>query len=425
MKHLLLLLQKDLRLLRNTHFRTGKQVSSFLAIGAVVLLVAGLIVLAGLSWFGPLVKGLPAEILEQVLHPLVLLVFIWLTFLFFFSTVQESKNKFFLTPDLALLVATPVNPVIIFTLRFLLFTCLNSTSFFQLSIFGLAPLVALGIVAAAPWYYYLLLLPLTYLYLLIPAALGVTLIMLLMRIFSPRRLFQLVAAGSGVLGILWFIFIFSDQQTVLSRLTTWLEGSGAVFTAAPPLTAVTNLMIILMGHGGAVAGPLLTLLASVVMVMTLAMLLMHRVYYYNYERLQVAELLPPKSRPDKNSTYRTASYSPLSVPGFLILNHWKMAVRNREMAQGAFGIITMLIAYIFIMGRLVDDGSPLIMLINVAVVSFFTNLAVQLFFIPYAMITDHLVLNRQYWILKTAPLAKSIATRSLFLANLPGPGGRE
>lgn len=95
MKHLLLLLQKDLRLLRNTHFRTGKQVSSFLAIGAVVLLVAGLIVLAGLSWFGPLVKGLPAEILEQVLHPLVLLVFIWLTFLFFFSTVQESKNNFF------------------------------------------------------------------------------------------------------------------------------------------------------------------------------------------------------------------------------------------------------------------------------------------------------------------------------------------
>jgi len=46
---------------------------------------------------------------------------------------------------------------------------------------------------SAPWYYYALLVPVTCVYLIIPAALGVTLIMLLMRLLSPKRLFQAAA----------------------------------------------------------------------------------------------------------------------------------------------------------------------------------------------------------------------------------------
>jgi len=238
MEQLRLLLQKDLLLWRNSYWRTGKQAAVTLAVAAVALLAVGFFARHLLRWFSPIAETfIQGGLTVNMLSPLVSLLLVWLFVISFFSAAQLSRERFLLTPDLALLIATPVSSKIIFALRFLFMAFLSPSGFFEVALFGLAPLAALGLITAAPWPYFALLLPLIYLYRIIPAALGVTLIMLLSRALPPRRLYQALTAGNFLLGAINFYFIFGGQQALLTRLAARLAGAERILWGFPPLAA--------------------------------------------------------------------------------------------------------------------------------------------------------------------------------------------
>lgn len=120
MEHLLLLIHKDFLIWRNSYWRTGKQAATTLIVSAIVILLAVLITRALLGWFIPIIEAFPADFPIDALSPMVLIILVWQFMSAFFSAIQSSRDSFFFTPDLALLIATPTNPNIIFTMRYLI-----------------------------------------------------------------------------------------------------------------------------------------------------------------------------------------------------------------------------------------------------------------------------------------------------------------
>lgn len=417
MSHLQLLLRKELWVLRNSYWRTRKQAAATLGVLLLLLLAAAGIAGASHSWLRPLLAQVPPSVRGALVAPLLLVLLAWLGLLFFASTAQESRNRFFLTPDLSLLVSTPVNPLLLFSVRFVLFICLSPASLLPLFLFGIGPLIGLGLIVGAPWYYYPLVAPIAYLYVLVPAALGVAAIMLLLRVFSPQRLFQVAAIGSAIMGGTWLVFVFGDQTAILIRLLGAAEWVGPAWRAVLPLHAAAGLLTALLGYGTGALGHLAALVGSAALVFLVGMLVVGWAYYRNYERLQVGQWRPAAAIAARQATAGARRGRPPGSLWLLVLGQWKMAWRNREVAQGALGIGFGLVGYVIIVSQLGSGAEPLLALAHVAVISFMCNLVVQIMFVPFAMISDPSVVCKQYWPLKTAPVPGRLVVYSLMLAQ--------
>lgn len=416
MGHLRLFLQKDLLVWRNSYWRTRGQAAGTLAVAAVMVVIAGLVIRALLRWFSPIVEMFPGALAADMLSPLVLMLLAWLLVSTFFTTAMLSREHFFHTPDLALLIATPVKPIIIFALRFL-FLALAPLGLLDVVSFGLAPLAALGLMAAAPWSYYALLLPVLYLYRIIPAVFAVTSIMLLARALRPRRLYQALAVGNFLFGGLPLFFYFGDQQALLFRLTAWLADAELVAWGLAPVAAMRDLILGLMRGDVGVWLPLVVLSGSVAAFVALASAVVERVYFRNYERLQTAERRPPKKVwADDRDTRGATRAAGRPLLWFLVVEHWKTAARNREMLYAGIFFISLLPVYVVMLERFFG-GLPWVMLVNVAVVAFCAQLATLLMLYPFAVRADLLVLRRQYWFYKTSPVEERTFVGSLFLAH--------
>ncbi|MBT9173268.1 MAG: hypothetical protein DDT21_01662 [Syntrophomonadaceae bacterium] len=418
MEQLYLLFQKELLLWRNSYWRTRKQIALTLAVAAPVALVAVFSGRAVLRWFSPIAEAVQGGLTVHALSPLVALLMVWLFMLFFFSAAMLSRERLLLTPDLPFLMATPVNAKIILAQRLIFLTFLSPFGFFEVAVFGLTPLAALGFLTAAPWFYYLLLLPLIYLYRVIPAALGVMLIMLLLRILSPHRLYQALGAGNLLLGGLQFYIIWGGSQAILAAWSARLAALEPVLWVLPPLAATRDLLLSLMGGEISPWPPLLILAGSVILSITLTLTVLGRLYFHNYERLQRAQQRAPKKiRPEQAASGGINRFAKRSLIWFLVLEHWKMAARNREMLQAGIFFIALLPAYLFTVERFAGGSPPWVMLLNVAAVAFCAHLAILLLFIPYSMAVDRLALQRQYWFYKVAPVEGNTFAGSLFLAH--------
>jgi hypothetical protein len=260
-------------------------------------------------------------------------------------------------------------------------------------------------------------LPLLYFYRIIPVVSAVVFFMLLARVLPPRRLYQALAAGNLVLGTVPAIFYFGDRQALLLRWATRLGDVERELLA--PVAAMHDVVLGLMGAGVGVWRPLVILVGSVVACMALAAAVVERLYFRNYERMQVAERLPAKrvfARRDAPNSSRLAQRSLL---WFLVVEYWKTAVRNREMLPASVGLMSMLFAYVITVGRFVG-GLPWVMLLNVMVVAICAQATTSVLLVPFAAATnpDLLLRHRQYWFYKVSPVRERTFALSLFLAHI-------
>jgi len=132
------------------------------------------------------------------------------------------------------------------------------TTFFSISpllcliIFGVAPLFALGMAMGAPLDYYLLLLPVLYLFSIVPSSSGVLAAVLLSRIFGAEpvtRLFGILNFISIFLILAVFIF---GIPLVMPQVTTQITAAEHVLTSLLPLSVtVTSLSHFLLGNAPA------------------------------------------------------------------------------------------------------------------------------------------------------------------------------
>lgn len=416
MEHLLLLIHKDFLIWRNSYWRTGKQAATTLIVSAIVILLAVLITRALLGWFIPITEAFPADFPIDALSPMVLIILVWQFMSAFFSAIQSSRDSFFFTPDLALLIATPTNPNIIFTMRYLVFTFLTPFTFIEIAIFGVAPLAALGLLIGAPTYFFVLLLPLIYLYRIIPTALGITLNMALMDALSPRPLYKILAVVNSLLGILPIYFFLSGQQELLNRWATKVVDSEFVLWSLPFLAAVRDLTVTLMGGDNRIWLPLFILSISILISVSLGLTVVKRLYFRNYERLQTAETRSSKINKLKQGKTGASSFTKLPTILFLILEHWKSAVRNREMFPACTLYIALLSVYVITIEGFASSQLWIIFL-NVIAVSFCAQSATLILFIPLSVVSDRFGMQRQYWFYKTAPVGGKTFTGSLYLSH--------
>ncbi len=408
MHHLRLLLNKELLLWRNTHLRTRKQAVSLLITVVVVVSLVGLLTRLLTGWLQPLMSELPPSQQGAVAGALSLVIFVWLAVLVFLQAFQESKDHFLLNPEIQLLMATPVSASSVIAIRFLSFTCFNRTRLLLLSFLCFAPMIALGLAAGAPWYFYVLLLPLTIMLLMAPAALAIILLILLARRFSPSRFLQ-------VTSFLQFVAMGLAISYMVSQRHDLLSAAQHLQTVISPFGAIGDMWAGLMGLGTSVSPGIAAVLLAAVISMAAVALSMKRIYYQSYERMQIAE----QRRPAKGKEYRFSAPSRTGRLGFLISHQWRLAIRNREMLQGTFGFIMIPILYVIVAAVYVPERFPSMMLINSAVAAIFVPLAVFAPFHPPSMkMSDYSApLQRHYGPLKSAPVEERLVSLSMTLST--------
>lgn len=392
------LLQKEARVFKNSYLKTRKQI-----IIALVLLIAGLMLVGGITW--ALVSGIrylladiPPEMAMLVITPLFYLILIWLLFANFSLMLQEARSRFYHSPELSLLVSSPISADTLFVFRFILVTCLSKAALMNLP-FVMSPLIALGIVSAAPWYYYPFIPLVGYLLLVISTCFAVVVVMLLVKVISPKRLMQAGAVLGLLSTVLWIGFFILGPVEILPQLLEWVRGAEPVWEILFPLTDAAAILGRLV-QGEMAFVPLLRLFFASGVILAGAMLAAKRLYYSGYDRTQTIEVSTRKrvQRPAKE---------PLTLGrrSNFILTEWKKAVRNYEMMQGAIVPFLMLIAYPFLAGGFAPPGAwgNLVPLGHIAVIGFLASGAVMVFFVPAAILQDPKALKEQYSLLKSAP----------------------
>ena len=144
-----------------------------------------------------------------------LLTMVFLTFfgLLVFSNVIIALSTFFLSQDLATIHATPISLGELFTARFL-DTLLESS--WMVLLFGIPIFAAYGLVYKASALYYLGLASVMIPYLILAAALGIMLTMMLVQVFPAQRSRDiLVLLSILVIIILFFLFRFMRPERLV------------------------------------------------------------------------------------------------------------------------------------------------------------------------------------------------------------------
>ncbi|MFC1853329.1 hypothetical protein ACFL27_24285 [candidate division CSSED10-310 bacterium] len=132
------------------------------------------------------------------------MVFIMFLGMVLFSNIVASLSTFFLSKDMDFLLSSPTHLFALFFHKFLE-TFLNSS--WMVILFGMPIFIAYGLVLGAKSIFYLLLLLILIPFLIIPAAIGIVITILLMRYFPAKRTHQVIAFlglffGAGIVVVI-------------------------------------------------------------------------------------------------------------------------------------------------------------------------------------------------------------------------------
>jgi ABC-2 type transport system permease protein len=184
-----------------------------------------------------------------------LLTMVFLTFfgLLVFSNVLVALNTFFLSQDLETIHATPVSIGEIFAARFLE-TLLESS--WMVLLFGIPVFTAYGLVYRASLAYYLGLLSVIVPYLILAAALGITLTMILVQIFPSQRTRDILLLLSILVVILLlFLFRFTRPERLVnpdsfSSVVTYFRALSAPTSPYLPSSWASEAIALMIYPGG-------------------------------------------------------------------------------------------------------------------------------------------------------------------------------
>ena len=424
-----ILWQKEVTIFKNSYLKTKKQLLT--SIGIVVVSVCATVgfTVPFRSVILGLMEAVPMLTPEAVYTLLFYLLLAWLSFSAVGAMLQAVQPEFYQSPELNFLISTPVAAATLFVSRFVKMTYFSNFLLLGLVLFSLPALLSMGLVASASWYYYLFALPIVYLFLIIPASLGISLAMFLLRFLSAKRIMQ-AAAVLNIFGtVVWITFIWGSEwvgEEILPQIFGWLERAEPFLAFILPLAeAVNALTAFLQGDAGAALGPLARLFLSSGVIFATAMLVARQVYYAGYDRSQAVEantVRRSKTRRKKALTRQEQSKIWSGRRGNLILIEWKKALRNYEMGQGAIGLVMGLGFYLFMSWRGEMPPEPwtaLVLLGHIGVIAFLVGGMVGMFFLPAAIMTkqDKKVLREQHMLAKTMPFRLGEFMQGCWLAQ--------
>ncbi len=329
MNHLASLFSVQVKILRNSYWRTRRQRSTtMLLVGASLLATVGAAQL------------LRRYVLAEFLDPawFVNPAFGWVIFslvaaFVFLATLTQSMvyliPKFYRSADLNYLLALPIPPNQVLTIRFLAAQLQSSLSVLFLS---LVMLMAIGFSIGAPWYYYAALLPIFWVFTLIPAGIGLLIGMMLLRVMTVKAFTRLAGVLSlGTIGS-WFAFVGLPPERLMPLFTRGLELFGWLRHLPADLISLVSAgrLLTALAIGEPLQGlrPLLMLILVTGAAMLLIFWSARHLFYQGWLVTQSAPSTQPRKASRPEAARRTKVYRPWVV---VLLMEWRRAGRNEEM----------------------------------------------------------------------------------------------
>lgn len=343
-----------------------------------------------------------------------LLSMILLTFfsILVFSNVVTALSTYYLSGELDILHSSPVKREDIFRAKFA--ETLVDSSWMTL-IYGLPVFMAYGIVFKASLVYYFGLLMTLIPFLVIPAAVGVIVTMLLVNAFPARRAKDIIV----LLGLLFFVVLYIlfrllrpeklvDPDTFPSLVQYLTAMRAPVSPLLPSSWAADALSPLLRKSGGDALFYLLMLWSTALAGIVISEWVCLGIYYSGWSRSQEG-----KKAPLSRSRFADAFFRLLSLPfpgtmRAIVLKDVKLFFRDTSQWSQLFLIFALMVVYIYSFRLLPLERAAmpsfflqnLISFLNLGMVGFVIS-AVSVRFVFPAVSLEGV----SFWIIRSAPLS--------------------
>ncbi len=343
-----------------------------------------------------------------------LLSMILLTFfsILLFSNIITALSTFYLSGELDILHSSPVRIESIFRAKFI--ETIADSSWMTL-IYGLPVFIAYGTVFKAPLAYYLGLILTIIPYLIIPAAVGIIVTMLLVNAFPARRAKDILV----LLGLLFFVVLYillrmlrpeklvdpDAFPTVVQYLTAM---RGPVSPLLPSSWATEALSPLLRRSPGETLFYLLLLWSTAGAGIVIGEWFCGTIYYHGWSRSQEG-----KKAPISRSRAADAFFTMVSLPfrgtmRAIVLKDVKLFFRDTSQWSQLFLLFALMVVYIYSFKLLPLERAAmpsfflqnLISFLNLGMVGFVTSAVAVRFVFPAVSLE-----GASFWIIRSAPLS--------------------
>jgi len=393
---------------RLTRLKQGDGLKTALITALGVLFWAFLFIVAFrvLSYFRT-VEGL-GDLLALRLLSMVLLTFFSILV---FSNIVTSLSTFYLSGELDILHAAPVRIESIYRAKFI--ETLIDSSWMTL-IYGLPVFIAYGAVFKAGAAYYAGLLLTIVPFLIIPAALGIIVTMLLVSAFPARRARDILV----LLGLLFFVVLYilfrmlrpeklvdpDAFPTLVSYLTAM---RGPVTPLFPSSWATDALSPLLKGAGGDAVFFLLMLWSTALAGIVIGEWACGRIYYAGWSRSQEGKKARLSRSQAADLFFRLAVLPFRGRMRAIVQKDIKLFFRDTSQWSQLFLLLALTIVYIYSFKLLPLERSPmptifiqnLISFLNLGMVGFVTSAVAVRFVFPAVSLE-----GESFWIIRSSPL---------------------
>ncbi|MFI5397880.1 MAG: hypothetical protein ACHQ9S_20270 [Candidatus Binatia bacterium] len=356
-----------------------------------------------------------------------LLSMVLLTFfsILLFSNIITALSTFFLSSELARLVAAPISRSTLFYGRF--GETIIESSWMVLA-FAVPAFLAYGVAhRAGPLFYVATVVTLPP-FLVIAAAIGIAVTGVLVNVFPARRTRDILVLLSVVMvAVLYMLFRMLQPERLVNpeAFASFVQFLAAMQTPTSPFLpstwAAEILHPLLKGESGSALFYLSLLLSTAAAFMTLCEMLMGHLFLPGLSKAQEGR----KARFTQRAAWETALRL-LTVPfapqtRLLMIKEVKTFFRDTSQWSQLILLLALAAVYIYNFSVLPLQGSPLvtfyfknvIAFLNLALAGFVTTSVAVRFVLPSISLE-----GRSFWIAKTAPLALSRLWWSKFWVGL-------
>ncbi len=342
-----------------------------------------------------------------------LLSMILLTFfsILVFSNIVTSLSTFYLSGELDLLLSSPVRIESIYRAKFI--ETLMDSSWMTL-IYGLPVFIAYGTVFKAPLLYYAGLVLTIIPFLIIPAAAGIIVTMLLVNAFPARRAKDVLV----LLGLLFFVVLYilfrmlrpeklvdPDAFPTLVQYLTAMRGP--VSPLLPTSWATETLAPLLKGSRGETVFYQLMLWSTAMAGLVIGEWTCGKIYYKGWSRSQEGKRAKLSRSRSADAFFRLVSAPFRGKMRAVVLKDVKLFFRDTSQWSQLFLLFALMVVYIYSFKLLPLERSPmptfflqnLISFLNLGMVGFVVSAVAVRFVFPAVSLE-----GEAFWIIRSSPL---------------------
>ncbi|MEJ6949685.1 putative ABC transporter permease subunit [Natronospora cellulosivora (SeqCode)] len=396
------LLKKDIMSTKNTYFKT-KGLTSLLVGFILAIIAISLLSKQFIARLEPLIALTPKE------H-LIFLSFIFFIITLFTNLFIEARKKYYFSPELKLLIPTPIPTKTFFLYLFIKNTCLMPlTIVMGILLFILPILISIGVNTEASFFYYIAILPIIYSIMVIFSSISISFMMYISSVFSVKIINKFLLIISIITTIIFIGFLFFFTMPSIEVFFNWIEKIyGVLEILFFPVKIATDMLYLLINEIELLTALkyLVYLLLISILIFKLSVYISLKLYYRGYDKVQsLNSKIKNRAKAINVKKYKLFADK---IFNYNVRTEWKKAYRNKEMMNGSLSFILLMILYIFSQERLSNilPWSNIQTITHIGVIGFLCSAAVVLLFLPFNIILQDSLKN-QYWIFKVSPIKGS------------------